>query len=229
MSSSIAIIAGTGNLGLGLACRWAQAGERILIGSRTLDKARAAAKRVKKAIPGCNVEALLYADAVQQTPVVVLALPLSARIAALKLLKNYWQTGAVLIDTTVPLEHTVGGRLSHILPLWEGSAAEQTARYVPDTVRVTAALHSISAKSLHDLEQPLQSDVLVVGDSPEARGVASEWIRKIPGVRTIDAGPLENARYAEHLAALLISLNLRHKAHSSGVRFTGLAGLEGDK
>ena len=228
MPSCVALIAGTGNLGLGLALRWAQAGEKVLVGSRTLDKARSAAEQVRNAVPGCDVAALLYADAVQQSKVIVLSLPLSARIEVLKLLRTCWQPGTVLIDTTVPLERSVGGRLSHILPLWEGSAAEQTARYVPDTVHVTAALHSVSARSLHDLDQPLQSDVLVVGDNKEARRIAADWIGKIPGARTIDGGPLENARYAEHLAALLISLNLRYKVHSSGFRFTGLPGLKDD-
>jgi hypothetical protein len=228
MPPSVAIIAGTGNLGLGLALRWAQADAKVLLGSRTLEKARSAADRVSKAVPGCDVEPHVYADAVGQSEVVVLSLPLTARIAALKLLRNYWQPDAVLIDTTVPLERSVGGRLSHLLPLWEGSAAQQTARYVPDTVRVTAALHSVSAQSLHDLEQPLNSDVLVVGDDSEARRITAHWIRKIPGARTIDGGPLENARYAEHLAALLISLNLRHEAHAGGVRFTGLPCVEDD-
>ena len=134
----------------------------------------------------------------------------------------------VVIDTTVPLERSVGGRLSHILPLWEGSAAQQTARYLPAGVRVTAALHSVSAISLQNLENPVKSDVLVVGDDREAREITGNWIRKISGARVIDAGPLENARYAEHLAALLISLNLRHKVDSSGVRFTGLPGLGDD-
>jgi hypothetical protein len=228
MPLSVAIVAGTGSLGLGLALRWAQAGEKVLLGSRTLDKARSAADQVRRVVPACDVEALLYADAVQQAPVVVLALPLAARIPTLKLLKDYWQTNAILVETAVPLERAVGGRLSHILPLWEGSAAEQSARYVPDTVRVTAALHSVSAKSLQNLEQPLKSDVLVVGNDREARRITADLIGKIPGARTIDAGPLENARYAEHLAALLIALNLRHEVDSSGIRFTGLPGLEDD-
>lgn len=228
MSESVAIIAGTGNVGLGLALRWAQAGAEVLLGSRTLDKARAAADRVRQAVQGCNVHPCLYVDAVKQADVVALALPLVGRLAVLKPLKTYWRPGVVVIDTTVPLERAVGGRLSHILPLWEGSAAQQTARYLPSEVRLTAALHSVSARSLQNLDQQVKSDVLVVGDDAEAREITGNWIRKIPGTRIVDAGPLENARYAEHLAALLISLNLRHKAHSSGIRFTGLPGLEGE-
>ena len=228
MSESVAIIAGTGNVGLGLALRWAQAGAQVLLGSRTLDKARAAADRVRQTVPGGNVHPCLYADAVQQADVVALALPLAGRLGILKPLKTYWRPGVVVIDTTVPLERAVGGRLSHILPLWEGSAAQQTARYLPREVRLTAALHSVSARSLQDLDAPIASDILVVGDDLEAREITGDWIKKIPGARIVDAGPLENARYAEHLAALLISLNLRHKAHSSGIRFTGLPGLEDD-
>jgi len=226
LSESVAIIAGTGNVGLGLALRWAQAGSTVLLGSRTIDKARAAAGRVRQAVPGCEVHPSLYADAVQQADVVALALPLAGRLGILKPLKTYWRSGVVVIDTTVPLERAVGGRLSHILPLWEGSAAQQTARYLPGEVRLTAALHSVSARSLQSLSEPVKSDALVVGDDPEAREITGNWIRKIPGTRVVDAGPLENARYAEHLAALLISLNLRHKADSSGVRFTGLPGLK---
>ena len=228
MSEPIAIIAGTGNVGLGLALRWARTGDQVLLGSRTLHKARAAADRVRQAVPTCEVEPCLYADAVQRAPVVALALPLNGRRGILKSLSAYWRPGMVVIDTTVPLERSVGGRLSHILPLWEGSAAQQTARYLPAGVRVTAALHSVSAISLQNLENPVKSDVLVVGDDREAREITGNWIRKISGARVIDAGPLENARYAEHLAALLISLNLRHKVDSSGVRFTGLPGLGDD-
>ena len=228
MSESVAIIAGTGNVGLGLALRWAQAGAEVLLGSRTIDKARAAAGQVRQVVPGCDVHPCLYADAVRQADFVVLALPLARRLGILKPLKAYWRPNVVVMDTTVPLERAVGGRLSRILPLWEGSAAQQTARSLPNQVRLTAALHSVSAESLQDLGQQVKSDVLVVGDDPEAREISARWIRKIPGARVVDAGPLENARYAEHLAALLISLNLRHKTGSSGVRFTGLPGLEDD-
>jgi hypothetical protein len=172
------------------------------------------------------VHPCLNAAAVQQADIVALALPLTGRLGILKPLKTYWRPGVVVIDTTVPLERAVGGRLSHILPLWEGSAAQQTARYLPSEVRLTAALHCVSARSLRNLDEQVKSDVLVVGDDAEARAITGDWIKKIPGTRIVDAGPLENARYAEHLAALLISLNLRHKTDSSGVRFTGLPGLE---
>ncbi len=228
LSEPIAIIAGTGNVGLGLALRWARGGSKVLLGSRAIHKARAAADRVRQALPTCEVEPCHYSEAVQRAPVVSLALPLNARRGVLKSLSAYWRPGMIVIDTTVPLEHSVGGRLSHILPLWEGSAAQQTARYLPAGVRVTAALHCVSANSLQNLEKPVKSDVLVVGDDREAREITRNWIRKISGIRVIDAGPLENARYAEHLAALLISLNLRHKVDSCGVRFTGLPGLEDD-
>jgi NADPH-dependent F420 reductase len=225
MSSPIAIVAGTGKVGLGLTLRWAQAGERVLLASRELARAEAAAEEVRQRLPRSHVEPRTYADAVREAEMVVLSVPLAARIGILKSLREVWRPGAVLVDTTVPLEKTVGGRLSHILPLWEGSAGQQAARYAGKQVRVTAAFHSVSAASLQDLDQDVDSDVLIVGDDAEARSLVAAWVRKIAGARPVDGGPLENARYAEHLAALLISLNLRHKIPSSGVRFTGLPGF----
>ena len=152
----------------------------------------------------------------------MLTVPLAAQIAAVKAIKSNLSPNAILIDTTVPLEAAVGGRVSRILPLWDGSAAQQSARLLGTTARVVAAFHSLSADSLRDLSRPLDSDVLICGDDPEAREAAAELARKIPGVNPVDMGPLDNARYAEHLAATLIALNIRHKVKSSGVRFSGL-------
>jgi len=50
---------------------------------------------------------------------------------------------------------------------------------------------------------------------------ASVCANKIPGVRAIDGGKLENARIVEQITALLIGLNIRHKGHA-GIRITGL-------
>ena len=126
------------------------------------------------------------------------------------------------MDATVPLEIAVGGRLSHPLSLWAGSAGEQAARYVPEGVRVVSAFHCLSAEGLGRLDAPVDCDVLVCGDSAEAKAVVSGLARLVPGARPIDAGPLENARMVENLPALLVSLNLRHKSKHSGVRITGL-------
>jgi NADPH-dependent F420 reductase len=126
------------------------------------------------------------------------------------------------VDATVPLEAAIGGRVSHTLTLWAGSAAQQAARYTPPGVSVVAAFHTLSADLLANLDQSIDSDVLICGDSAEAKAVVSGFIAMLPGARAIDAGPLENARLIENAAALVISLNIRHKVKHSGLRITGL-------
>ena len=218
----IAIVGGTGQEGFGLALRWVHAGESVIIGSRDSGRASAAAGEIKKALPHAAVEGLENAAAVAQAKVVVLTVPLAAQIATLKSIRDRLQAGTVFIDATVPLEKALGGRLSRVIQLWDGSAAEQTARYVGKQVRVAGAFHSLSAEALRDLGRPVDSDVLITGDSREARAAVSALVAKISGARPVDLGRLENSRYAEQLAALLITLNLRHRVSSSGIRFTGL-------
>jgi hypothetical protein len=218
----IAIVGGTGQEGFGLALRWAQAGESVIIGSRESSKASSSAAEVKKMLPDAFVEGLANAEAVAQAKVVVLTVPLLAQITTLKSIRDRLQPGTVFIDATVPLEKALGGRLSRVIQLWDGSAAEQVARYVGKQVRVAGAFHSLSAEALRDLERPVDTDVLITGDSREARATVSALVGKISGARPLDLGPLENSRYAEQLAALLITLNLRHRVSASGIRFTGL-------
>jgi NADPH-dependent F420 reductase len=153
--------------------------------------------------------------------VVVLTVPLAAQIGIMKSIRESLRPGTVLVDATVPLEIAIGGRLSRTVTLWDGSAAEQAARLAPEGVHVVAAFHSLSAEALA-AGHPLDCDTLICGDHAESKSKVIELAKTIPGVNPIDAGPLENARLVEATAALLISLNLRHKVKSSGIRITGL-------
>ncbi len=213
---TVALLGGTGPEGFGLASRFARAGARIVIGSRDLQKAQSAAAR----IPGA--EGRLNPDAAAAAPVVILTVPLAAQIATLKSVRDRLQPGAILIDATVPLEASIGGRVSRTVALWSGSAAQQAAHQVPEGVRVAAAFHTLSAELLADLGRPVDSDVLFCADHSDAKAAVRDLIAMLPGARAIDAGPLENARLIESLAALLISLNIRHKAKGSGIKITGL-------
>ena len=213
---TIAIVGGTGAEGSGLAQRLARAGAHVLIGSRDLKRAAAAAARI------AGAEGRLNADAVREADMVILTVPLEAQLSTLKALRASFRPGAVLVDTTVPLEAAIGGRLSRTLGLWSGSAAEQAARHVPEGVAVVAAFHSVSAELLAEMDRPVDSDVLLCGDSAEAKAAVRELIEMLPGARAVDAGSLENARLLENLAALLISLNIRYKVRHAGVRITGL-------
>jgi NADPH-dependent F420 reductase len=212
----VAVVGGTGAEGSGLALRLARAGVPVRIGSRNLEKAQEAARRI-----GGNVTGHTNADAVASAGIIVLTVPLAAQVETLKSIRGSIAPGTILIDATVPLEIAIGGRLSRILTLWDGSAAQQAARLVPG-VPVVAAFHALSAEALANLDHPLDCDALICGDSAEAKAAVTRLAEMIPGVRAIDAGPLDNARLLESAAALLISLNLRHKVKESGIRITGL-------
>lgn len=222
MQHTIAVVGGTGAEGFGLALRFARAGTRVRIGSRDLEKARSAARRVVELAGAGEIEGRLNPQAVSEAGIVVLTVPLAAQIGILKSVRSSFRPGTVLVDATVPLEVAIGGRLSHTVSLWAGSAAQQAAQYVPEGVAVTSAFHCLSAEVLARIEQAVDSDVLICGDSAEAKASVRELVEMIPGARAVDAGPLENSRYLENLAALLISLNLRYKVKGSGVRITGL-------
>jgi NADPH-dependent F420 reductase len=222
MVDTIAIVGGTGAEGFGLGLRLARAGARLRIGSRDLGKAQDAARRIAEMAGRGQVEGRLNPEAVSEAGIVILTVPLAAQIGILKSVRASFRPGAVLVDATVPLEAAIGGRVSRLLTLWAGSAAQQAAQHVPEGVAVTSAFHCLSAEVLADLERDVDSDVLICGDSVNAKAAVRDLLKLIPGARAVDAGPLENSRFAESLAALLISLNLRYKVKSSGLRITGL-------
>jgi NADPH-dependent F420 reductase len=216
VQSIIAVVGGTGAEGSGLAARFSKAGARVRIGSRNLEKAQEAAQRI-----GGQATGHTNADAVAGAGIVILTVPLSAQVETLKSIRGSLTPGAVLVDATVPLEIAIGGRISRMLTLWDGSAAQQAARLLPG-VPIVAAFHALSAEALAKLDHPLDCDALICGDSGEAKAAVTQLAALIPGVRAVDAGPLDNARLLESAAALLISLNLRHKIKESGIRITGL-------
>jgi len=217
MGDRIAIIGGTGAEGCGLALRFARAGAQVSIGSRDAAKAQETAATI-----GNNCEGLGNAQAASQAGIVILTLPIQAQIATIKSIRDALRPGTVVVDATVPLEIAVGGRLSHPLQLWAGSAAEQAARQLGDAIPVVSAFHFLSADLLAQIDRPLDSDVLMCSDNADAKNRVRALVDMIPGARAVDAGPLENARMVEHAAALVIALNLRHKSKHGGIRITGL-------
>lgn len=222
MSRTIAVVGGTGPEGSGLALRWARAGETVIIGSRDSKRAEQTAARLAQKLGGGDrVRGLENAAAVAQSDVVVLTVPFPGHASLLKQLKSAFQPGAVLIDTTVPLAATVGGRPTRTLGVWEGSAAEQAAELVPESVALAAAFQNLAAVLL-DGDEPVDCDVIICSDDERARQVAAELAEKIPGVRALNGGRLENARIVEPLTALLITLNTKYKVRAAGLRITGL-------
>ncbi|HZR33087.1 MAG TPA: NADPH-dependent F420 reductase [Terriglobales bacterium] len=222
MSSTVAILGGTGPLGTGLALRWARAGVPLIIGSRDAKRAQeAAAKIASKVASAAKVQGMENAAACAATDLLVLTVPFEGHAALLKELKPHIRAGALVIDTTVPLAASVGGRPTRTIGLWQGSAAQQAAELVPDGVAVAAAFQNLSADLLNS-DHSLDSDVIVCSDDDRARQAATELAKKLPGVRAINGGKLENARVLEQITALLIGINIRYKSHGAGIRVTGL-------
>ena len=222
MQQVVAVVGGTGAEGSGLALRFAKAGLRVLIGSRNLDRAQAAAKEIAAQAGTDEVTGHANSEAASKAAIVILTVPLSAQVETLKSIRTNFQSGAILVDATVPLEIAIGGRVSRTITLWDGSAAQQAARLAPPGVAVVSTFHLLGAEALKGLNHPVDCDALICGDNADAKATVSQIAEKIPGVRAIDAGPLENARYLESSAALLIALNLKHKVSHSGLRITGL-------
>ena len=217
----IAIIGGTGPAGMGLALRWARAGEAIIIGSRDEQKAQVAAAAIESKVGAkAQVAGMANSAACAAADILMLTVPFEGQAGILKQLKPSITEGSILIDATVPLAASVGGRASRPLGVWQGSAAQQAQELVPQGVSVVAAFHNLSADLLNG-DAPLDCDVIVCSDDPDAAQLTRELAAKIPGVRAIDGGKLENARIVEQITALLIGLNIRHKGHS-GIRVTGL-------
>jgi NADPH-dependent F420 reductase len=217
----IAVLGGTGPEGFGLALRWAQAGETVIIGSRDAKRAQDAAEKIKQRV-GSNAKISGDANAAACTAadLLVLTVPFEGHAALLKQLQPAIRPGSIVIDATVPLAASVGGRATRTLGVWQGSAAQQTAELVPKGISVVAAFQNAGAELLN-ADGPVECDVIVCSDDPAAIQVVRNLATTIPGVRAIDGGKLENARILEQITALLIGLNIRHKGHS-GIRITGL-------
>jgi NADPH-dependent F420 reductase len=220
VSRPIAVLGGTGPEGFGLALRWAQAGETVIIGSRDAKRAQEAADRIKQRVGNAKVSGAENAAACAASDLLVLTIPFEGHAALLKNLKPAMRPGSILIDTTVPLAASVGGRASRTLGVWQGSAAQEAAELAPKGVSVVAAFQNVGSEMLN-ADGPVDCDVIVCSDDPESAQVVRTLATKIPGVRSLDGGKLENARILEQITALLIGLNIRNKAHS-GIRITGL-------
>jgi hypothetical protein len=217
----IAVLGGTGPEGFGLALRWAQAGEIVIVGSREAKRAQDAADKIKQKVgASAKISGNDNSAACADADLLVLTIPFEGHAALLKQLKPAIRAGSIVIDATVPLAASVGGRASRTLGVWQGSAAQETAELVPKGVSVVAAFQNVGADLLN-ADGPVDCDVMVCSDDPAALQVVRDLATKIPSVRAIDGGKLENARILEQITALLIGLNIRHKGHS-GIRITGL-------
>ena len=221
----VAIIGGTGDQGFGLALRFAKSGEKVLLGSRDIKKAENTVNIIHNMLKGEEldcIKAMTNQDAAAQGDILILTVPLQAQKITLLSIKDHLE-GKILIDATVPLETCVGGTSTRYIDLWEGSAAERSAEILKDkNTVVVSAFNNVSSASLTNIKEDVKCDCLISGDDPESKAIVMKLAEKIPGVRAIDCGPLENARIVEKITPLLINLNIRNKTRLAGIRITGL-------
>lgn len=217
---TIAILGGTGDLGTGLARRWVQAGYELVIGSRTLAKAEAAAADLRgvmaaRGISAIAVEAMENRSAAAAADLVVLTVPFSHHSSTLEQVREAL-SGKILVDVTVPLVPPKVGTVQ--LP--EGGSAGEIAQHLlGDEVRVVSAFQNVAAQHLQQGHE-LDCDVLVTGNSKQARELVIGLV-EAAGMRGFHAGPIANAAAAEALTSVLITINRRYRCHS-GIRITGL-------
>ena len=214
----IGILGGTGDQGRGLARRFALAGHQVIIGSRSPERAAAAAQEI-----GHGVRGQANADAARGASVVIAAVPWEGHGDLLSGLAAEL-AGKIVVDCVNPLGFDQRG--AYALPVAEGgpaegSAAQQAAALLPGS-RVVAAFHHVSAILLLDPEvDTIDLDVMVLGDDRETTDLVQALAARIPGVRGIYAGRLRNCGQIEALTANLVSINRRYKAHA-GLRVTDI-------
>ncbi|EGX55303.1 NADPH-dependent F420 reductase [Streptomyces zinciresistens K42] len=207
----VGVLGGTGPQGKGLAHRLARAGQKVIIGSRAAERARAAAGEL-----GHGVEGTDNAECARRSDVVIVAVPWEGHGRTLEALREEL-AGKLVVDCVNPLGFDKQG--AYALKPEEGSAAEQAAALLPDS-RVTAAFHHLSAVLLQDPEiDEIDTDVMVLGEARADVEIVQALAGRIPGMRGVFAGRLRNAHQVESLVANLISVNRRYKAHA-GLRVT---------
>jgi NADPH-dependent F420 reductase len=196
----------------------------VIIGSRSPDRAAEAAKTIAQtAGRPVRVSGLSNENAVSQADVIVVTVPFAALIDTLRTVKPKFRPGQILVNVSVPLETAVGGRATRTVGVWAGSAGELAASVVPNTVGVVTAFNNVSAELLKDLSKTVDCDVLVCSNDENAKRIVLELVKSIGGARGFDAGALENSRTIEQITALLVSLNIRYKVKSAGLRITGIS------
>ena len=208
---NVSVLGGTGEQGRGLAQRLARAGQSVMIGSRTADRAQSIAAEIGLDVAGGSNE-----DAARFGDIVIVAVPWDGHRELLESLASDL-AGKIVVDCVNPLGFDKQGAFA--LSVDEGSAAQQAASVLPDS-SVVAAFHHISAVLLlDDSVSSIETDVLVLGDDRNATDAVQALAGRIDGIRGIYGGRLRNAGQVEAFTANLISMNRRYKVHA-GVRVT---------
>jgi 8-hydroxy-5-deazaflavin:NADPH oxidoreductase len=215
--TTISVLGGTGKEGRGLAFRWARAGYRVLIGSRSVEKAMRTANEILEMLKGkALVEGMSNLKAAQAADIIVLTVPYVAHRLILESVKGTLE-GKILVDVTVPL---VPPKVTRVQMPSDGSAAMEARNIVGENVQVTSAFQNIAYDRLMQ-EEPIECDVLVAGTSKKARRETLKLVAAA-GLTGWDAGPLENSVVSEGLTSVLININKQYGTTNAGIKIIGI-------
>lgn len=211
----IALVGGTGDIGMGFALRFAPAHE-IIIGSRKADKAVESARDL---LTKTNGQGKIWGtdngSAIKAGEVVVLCIPYEHLVSVTTDLKDSY-SDQLVISPVVPMAYT--GKYFSFTPPAEGSAAMQARALLPEKVRLVSAFHTICAAALQDRERVLQGDVMICGDDKDAKDLASGLVREVKSLRPLDAGPLQASSMIESLTPMLLNIARRNKIKDAGIK-----------
>ncbi len=218
----IGIVSGTGREGRALALRLAQSGFRVVVGSRSPERAAEKAHELAIVLRNVGLSPTLSGSAnpevVRNVDVVFLSVPFAHILDTARQLA--FRPGTVVVDTSVPVVFNAGR--AELVEVKGGSVSEELRAVIPSEVQLVGAFKTIPARILGDIDSDLDCDVFVCGDSEEAKKAVIELSSKVSDLRPVDAGPLSTARTLERMAALAIQLNLRYKVKSARFRVVGL-------
>jgi NADPH-dependent F420 reductase len=216
---TLAVIGGTGAQGSGLALRWVRSGYRVVIGSRSAQKAaeRCAELNFKLGEPGL-ISGAENLEAAKEGDLIVLAVPYGAQKEILENIRPAL-AGKILINVGLCVNPERPTQVE--LPAG-GSASLEAQEQLGAEVRVVAAFQNVSAEYLSDPDRPIDCDVLVCGDDAEAKVSAMRMV-EAAGMTAYDAGPLKNSVAVEGLTPILLGLNRRYHARLAGIHITGVS------
>ena len=209
----VAILGGTAGLGRALAVRLAANGIHVVIGSRSEDRGREAARQVSELTGSAAVEGKRNEEAVEGAEFVVFAVPYPGMYEVAKAVRNRLMEGCVVVSAVVPLESDLGGPVRYVEPS-AGSAAEALQDFLKDRP-VVSAFTFTPASLLEDLNAEL--DVIVCGEREPSQRLI-DLLQGVKGVRPVYGGPLRNARITERLVQLLIDINREYRTKSATIR-----------
>ena len=210
-------IGGTGPEGRGLALRFALTGHPVVIGSRDQSRAAEAASGLLEQAGGADITGSVNTEAVEKADIGFVVVPYGGMAPTLESLRPLL-AGKIVVSVVAPLEFVDGQ--PGAVRVDEGSAAQQAQAILPEST-IVAAFQTISARDLLRPDRPMDSDVVVCADDQGAKQTVMSLAQEIDGLRPVDGGGLQNARYVEDFTALLLNINRIYKAHSA-IKIAGI-------